>query len=300
MSTSISSTDICPVCHATEFVPHLLCKDSLYSGEYFHVAKCSQCGMLITQSAPLPEEIGRYYKSEEYISHSDTKTSPLDRIYHAVRRYMLGRKRQWIVGELGANPATLLDIGTGTGYFPAHMARYGTQVWAVEQDEDARTCAETKHHIRPWASLSEATLANHSLEVITLWHVLEHLPHLDEHLQKISDKLSENGLLVIALPNPLSWDATFYQKEWAGYDVPRHLWHFSSDSIQQLLDRHGFRLVKTRPMPLDGVYISLLSEKNSGARCAVLRGLITGLRAWVMTLFRSSRSSSMVYFFRRK
>lgn len=224
----------------------------------------------------------------------------MDRLYHIARSYMLKQKWQWIVRAMGKKPQTLLDVGTGTGYFPAFAKDRGCAVWAVEQDANARNMVQKNRGIETYSSLSEVLLSDHSVELITLWHVLEHLPDLDQQILTIDRLLHPSGWLVLALPNIQSWDALHYVQDWAGYDVPRHLWHFSPATIEQLMKKYGFCLSHSLPMPLDGVYISLLSEKNRGIRGAYARGGWWGVRSFMAALRRSDQASSMVYFFRKE
>ena len=290
----------CPLCGGTQLERALTCVDHYATGEMFHLCRCTGCGFLFTQDFPAEAEIGRYYETPEYISHSDTKHGLINRVYHYARRYMLRRKARLVMSEAHRKEGRLLDIGTGTGYFPATMKALRWQVEALEKSAVARDFARTHFNldVKPETALTD--YAPESFDVITLWHVMEHLEHLNETWETLHSLLADKGVLVIAVPNPSSYDARKYGAYWAAYDVPRHLWHFTPDTMQRMGAKHGFILSARHPMPLDAFYISMLTERYLHRRGAFARGLMTGALAWFSTLVKKERSSSMIYVFRKK
>lgn len=290
----------CPLCGSTELERALTCVDHYASGEMFHLCRCRKCGFLMTQDFPVEEEIGRYYETPDYISHSDTRRGLMNRAYHWVRTYMLRRKAWLVEHEAHRKEGRLLDIGTGTGYFADTMRRRGWQVEAVEKNAQARAFAKERFGMDV---LPEAALEGFepgSFDVITLWHVLEHLQPLNETWERLYELLTERGVLVVAVPNCSSFDARRYGAYWAAYDVPRHLWHFTPATMQRFGAKHGFILAEHRPMPFDAFYVSMLTEKHMRHSCAFLRGTLTGVLAWFSALVSKERSSSMIYVFRKK
>lgn len=290
----------CPLCGGTHLERALTCVDHYATGEVFHLCRCSKCGFLFTQDFPVEAEIGRYYATPDYISHSDTRKGVMNSVYHWVRAYMLGRKARLVMREAHRKTGHLLDIGTGTGYFPATMKRRGWTVEAVEKNEGARRFA-AEHFgldVRPEGELQG--MKAESFDVITLWHVMEHLEHLNETWELLHRLLNDKGVLVVAVPNCSSYDAQKYGAYWAAYDVPRHLWHFTPDTMQRFGARHGFILAEHYPMPFDAFYVSMLTERHLHHSCPFLRGLLTGTLAWFSSLVRKERSSSMIYVFRKK
>ena len=113
-------------------------------------------------------------------------------------------------------------------------------------------------------------------DVITMWHVLEHVENLQEYIQQLKDLLKENGTLLIAVPNYKSYDANYYKEFWAAYDVPRHLWHFSQASISKLFSVENISVVKTLPMKFDSYYVSLLSEKYKNGKMNPIKAFLVG------------------------
>jgi 2-polyprenyl-3-methyl-5-hydroxy-6-metoxy-1,4-benzoquinol methylase len=255
---------------------------------------------LFTQDFPAEEEIGRYYETRDYISHSDTRSGIVNRLYHWVRSYMLLRKERLVEREAHRKTGRLLDIGAGTGYFADTMRVGGWTVEAVEKNDTARAFAAEHFGVEMQPEEALKKYEPKSFDVITLWHVLEHMEHLNETWELLNTLLSDTGVLIVAVPNNKSFDARKYGAYWAAYDVPRHLWHFTPDTIQQFGNKHGFALTSHYPMPFDAFYVSILSERNMKHSPAVLRGMFTGVAAWFASLTKKERSSSMIYVFRKK
>jgi 2-polyprenyl-3-methyl-5-hydroxy-6-metoxy-1,4-benzoquinol methylase len=291
--------DNCPLCNSGELADFLVAKDHLLSSEEFTLIKCNSCGFVFTQNVPSPDKIGAYYQSQDYVSHSDTRKGLMNKLYHLARNYMLGKKFRMV--RKVAKGKKLLDIGCGTGYFPAYMKRKGYEAVGVEVDEKARNFASKEFGLTVH---SPDEFLNNGLgqkfDVITLWHVLEHLDDFNNYIEKMLEHLEKDGSLVIALPNCSSLDARFYKEFWAGYDVPRHLWHFTPSTFNILAKNHNLELVKMKRLPLDPFYNSMLSEKYRKNKLYMFAGLIIGKLAYLESLFNLKKSSSIVYFLNSK
>lgn len=279
----------------------MTCTDFYASGEQFQLCSCRECGFMFTQGAPVEAEIGRYYETLDYISHSDTKKGAMNAIYHRVRQYMLNSKARLVMRVSHCLfGGRLLDVGTGTGYFANAMDGRGWMVEAIEKNPQARAFA--KEHfgleVKPEPALAE--FASGSFDVVTLWHVMEHLEHLNETWERLKELLTAKGVLVVAVPNCSSYDAQKYGSRWAAYDVPRHLWHFTPATIGRLAAKHGFVLAESHPMPFDAFYVSMLTEKQMGHSFSFLRGMWVGTAAWLSAQGNKERSSSMIYVFRKR
>ena len=297
---NILKIDTCPLCGGQQLEHALTCTDHYASGERFEVVKCVHCGFLLTQNAPVEAEIGKYYETLEYISHSNTKKGLMNKVYHWVRRYMLSRKAAMVKRLSHLTEGTLLDYGTGTGYFSHTMMKRGWTVKAIEKSPQARTFAKEHFNLKVDEEKALKEYQAESFDVITLWHVMEHLEHLNEMWQTLNGLLKEKGILIVAVPNPTSYDAAKYKEWWAAYDVPRHLWHFSPANMQLFGAKHGFTLEETRPMPFDAFYVSMLTEKYKESRIPFLKGMWTGTCALFSAMGNKERSSSMIYVFRKK
>ena len=267
---------------------YLKTKDYAVTGENFELRYDEDFDMLVTH--PQPKVLDKYYESDGYISHTDSSTSVIDKIYQAVKRYNLSKKVQ-LISRYAKGKKTLLDFGAGTGDFLLTAKSGNWAVTGVEPNAGARSKATGKG-ITLFESLAE--IETQKFQVITLWHVLEHVPDLQEHIKVLIEKLEGEGTLIIAVPNFKSHDAQHYKHLWAAYDVPRHLWHFSRTAIEKLFEPHGMKLISARPMLFDAFYVSLLSEKYKTGKQnylkAIYRGLKSNLKAW-----RTKDYSSLIY-----
>lgn len=266
------------------------CKDYTVSGEKFQLLYDKEYDMLVTSPKPNENELGKYYESEDYISHTDSKRSLFEKLYHLVKMYSL-RKKVNLISKLNRQRGILLDIGAGTGDFLSVAKNRGWRIEGVEPNNQAKKLAKQKGID---LKSETANLDSKSFDVITMWHVLEHIPDLQLQIKELRRLLKPNGFVIIAVPNFKSYDAKQYKSFWAAYDVPRHLWHFSKTSIQKLFEEENLKLEKTLPMRFDSFYVSLLSEKYKGGKMNFLNafwiGLCSNLRAK-----RSGEYSSHIY-----
>jgi 2-polyprenyl-3-methyl-5-hydroxy-6-metoxy-1,4-benzoquinol methylase len=290
----------CPLCGSERLKPIMDCKDNYASGEVFGIMECADCGFRMTQGVPVEAEIGRYYETPDYISHSDTRKGLMNQVYHLVRGRMLERKASLVCRVSGLHRGSVLDIGTGTGYFAGAMKARGWQVSATEKNEHARQFAVKNFGVDVRGEEALGAYDAHSFDVVTMWHVLEHIEHVNEMASQWDRVLKADGTVVVAVPNCSSADAAMYGAGWAAYDVPRHLWHFVPATMEAFARKHGFEVVAERPMCFDAYYVSMLSEKYRGSKCYFLKGLWSGFRAGIRALGDKRRSSSIIYVLKRK
>lgn len=289
--------DHCPLCHAQALKPVFSVRDHQVSGEYFMLERCAACGFLLTQDHPDAVHSAAYYASTEYISHSDTQEGMINTLYHWVRQWMLRRKFR-LIHRLQTNKK-ILDYGCGTGYFLHTMKQGGWEVTGMDVNREAARTAQEKFGITVHP-VEQLPRHQKTFNVITLWHVLEHVHALKDTLQNVHRALADDGYLVLALPNHRSLDALHYHEHWAGYDVPRHLWHFDANTVILATKPH-FKLISRSMLPFDAFYVSLLSEKyRSSGRIGMLRACWVGLRSWWAGLLQVNRASSIVYVFKKK
>jgi 2-polyprenyl-3-methyl-5-hydroxy-6-metoxy-1,4-benzoquinol methylase len=273
---------------------YLKTKDHSVTGEHFELRHDTSLDMLVTE--PQPTELDPYYKSNDYISHTDANTSLLDKAYQTVKKYNLAKK-VGLVKKYSPRCKALLDVGAGTGDFLLTAGKKGRwYVDGIEPNHEARLRAKKKG-IDLYSDLE--TLPMGKYDVITLWHVLEHLPDLDGQISKMLAILNTKGTLVIAVPNFKSYDAKHYKENWAAYDVPRHLWHFSKASIAKLFSKHGMKVVKIKPMVFDAFYVAMLSEKYRTGRQNYLKAFLVGLASNVLA-WQSKEYSSHIYILKRE
>lgn len=292
--TVLETLLFCPVCGASAFVPALSARDQTVSREVFQLVDCTSCGNRITNPRPDQHSIGTYYNSPDYISHANSSESLQDGLYQLARKYALHTKYTLIRNV--RKSGRLLDIGCGTGEFLGYMRSRGYLTQGVEVDPGARRQA-VKNHALDVIPYMEAIPSQEQFQVVTMWHVLEHVSDPGRTLKKIYSLLSDGGFLVVAVPDRGSWDAAHYASDWAAYDVPRHLNHFRGADVQKLLHDHGFTTLRTAPMWMDAPYIAMLSQRYRGNRplAALVAGAAIGLWSNAHAFFGSRPTSSTLY-----
>lgn len=289
----------CPICGGVDFVPKGEIRDHHLTQELFHLTTCSACGFDFTNPRPKQEQIGRYYASENYISHTDTATSISDRLYRFARNWALRKKHRLVA--LYKPKGRLLDVGCGTGAFLGYMKSRGFEVAGVEPSDRARSIAALASPGSVVPALADVD-RKQPFEVGTLWHVLEHLPDLRSAFREFHSLLCPGGVLFIAVPDRTSWDCSHYGQKWAAWDVPRHLSHFRPKDIETLMTANGFRLVSTRRMWLDAPYICMLSERyrGRGPLVSLLLGILKGTWSNLVALTTGGSTSSALYIGRKR
>lgn len=268
-------------------------KDHSVSGEEFQLIQNKTYGFLETSPQPEAKQLSDYYKTEDYISHTDSKRNLFEKVYHLVRSISLKKKLK-LINSFQSLEKNLLDVGCGTGDFLQVAQQNNWNISGIEPNEQARQIANRKTNNSVFNINDLGKFKNHSFDVITLWHVLEHLPNLEQQVLTLKTLLKVNGILIVAVPNHKSNDAKHYKNFWAAYDVPRHLWHFNQDSISKLFALQNMQVVKTKPMKFDAYYVSLLSEKYKSGSMNLFKAFWIGLRS-NMKAKRSGEYSSLIY-----
>lgn len=299
MSSRISLT-ICPCCGSSAVFPVLSAKDHTVSNEIFEIWHCDDCTNRFTQSVPDASHIGPYYQSAAYVSHSDTQKGFVNRLYHIVRNHTLSSKRKLVQKVTGKKAGSLLDVGAGTGAFVNTMQLAGWQITGLEPDDTARTNAEHKYGLQLLSPELLNILEGSQFDVITLWHVLEHVHELHHYFERFHKLLKPGGRLLIAVPNYTSYDAAYYKSFWAAYDVPRHLYHFSPKGMEILARKKGFVQESIQPMWYDSFYVSMLSEQYKNGSANLIGALWTGIVSNVKAFMNNKKASSLIYIFSKK
>jgi 2-polyprenyl-3-methyl-5-hydroxy-6-metoxy-1,4-benzoquinol methylase len=285
----------CPNCGDTNISKVLAAKDHTVSKEEFEIWECKNCTLRFTQNIPDQENIGRYYQSENYISHSDTSKGLINNLYHKVRKRTLVQKKKLIEKATKKKTGNILDVGAGTGAFLNTMKNANWNCTGIEPDKNAREKALELYHINLKEAEKLYSLPPETFNAITLWHVLEHVHELHKYVEQLKNLLSKDGKLFIAVPNYTSGDEKIYDEFWAAYDVPRHLYHFSPKAMQDLLNRHGLKVEALKPMWYDSVYVSMLSEKYKTGDSHPIRALINGTISNLETVSDKTKCSSLIY-----
>jgi len=287
----------CPICGSISCTPYLQVKDYTVSQETFQIMECTQCRFLFTH--PVPKDLGSYYQSVAYISHSNQTNNITDLLYKTARTFTLRWKTNTIQKYTQSQTKHLLDYGCGTGAFLSHAKKQGWTISGVEPAYQPRQIATQATTVAINKSIDDLT--SQQFDAITLWHVLEHIPDLHNIIGQLATRLKNNGTIFIAVPNHNSFDANYYQSQWAAYDTPRHLWHFGKKDINTLLNAHQLKLTEILPMKLDAYYVSILSEKykhETQTLGTLIRGMAMGLKS-NLKASRTKEYSSLIYIARK-
>jgi len=285
----------CPWCGAPTEHSYIKLKDHFLSQEDFEIFECDQCHVLFTMPRPSLDKMGDYYKSENYYSHQENKTGFIPRLYEFVKSF--NSKRKVRLATEGLTTGKVLDIGCGVGDFLHAMQSQGWDVTGIEPSDDARAIAEKRLGVSLLTPQDYASLPDHSFDLITLWHVFEHVRDLHPQVDEIQRLIKPNGRLIVALPNYKSFDCSYYKSYWAAWDVPRHLNHFSPDCIRSIFESALFNYIDSQKLVWDAYYISYLSEGFQKHKLPLVRGFFVGLRSNLQAR-RSGNYSSLVYRFR--
>ncbi len=282
----------CPLCNATIFEDYLFPIDYLVSKKQFKLQSCKSCRFVFTNPIPQDKDLPAYYKSAQYLSHSDSISSLKDFLYFWVRKRAVQSK--WKLVSQYVSRGTLLDYGCGTGFF---ISKAESKEWSCigfEPEPEARNLA-IKRGCQVHSELNEI---KNTFDVITLWHVLEHVPNLKQRINQLQKLIKSKGYLVLALPNRNSLDARHYKSHWAAYDVPRHLYHFTQSDVHFLMSSIGFKPIKTIGMKADAYYVSLLSEQYKKNPLAYAFAFFIGLASNIKAFF-TKEYSSRIYIYQK-
>lgn len=285
----------CPVCAGHAFLKESVVKDHMVSGEDFTIVKCSNCEFLATSPRPANEDLGRYYQSEDYLSHNNNQKGWFASAYKMIRGFAVKSKFR-LLNKYAGNQS-LLDLGCGTGAFLSEVHSHGWTVHGVEPSDTARSFVADE--LRSVVFEDKDRLPKEArFGAITMWHVLEHVPDLVEHWKFFQERLESNGVLIIAVPNYESRDAKHYGTDWAAWDTPIHLWHFKKSTMTRLAKTNGFDLINIVNMPFDSFYVSLLSEKFRTGKMNVISSFWVGFWSNVFG-WRKKNASSLIYVFKK-
>ncbi len=249
----------CPICGSKKLEKSFKTKDHFLTKEEFNICRCKKCDFYFTNPRPTTDHLSPYYKSDQYISHSNSNRGLFGFLYQRVRTFTLKKKYRLINGF--RQGSRILDIGCATGQLLHEFKCRGWDCVGIEPDADARMVAAKDYHLKVYGEEGLQELEDASFDVITMFHVLEHVSDLEQRMEDLKRLIKANGYVFIALPNLESWDAQHYKEFWAGLDVPRHLYHFKKLNVKRLFENHNFKIEKIIPMKFDSYYVSLLSEK---------------------------------------
>lgn len=299
----LENLESCPLCGNASFKHHLDVRDHSVSHGTFEICRCNKCDLLFTNPRPHEDSIGNYYDSESYISHHDEAENILTKVYNQVRKLAVNSKLKLVSKLDSAKEKRILDIGCGTGYFLSECQNAGWGIAGTEPDEDARKTASTRTKVLIANSIFSAEVSKQTYTTITMWHVLEHVHKLHETLDWIYQHLTPKGTLIVAVPNPDSYDAEQFGPYWAAYDVPRHLYHFTKNTMAKLMLLHNLHIIDIKPMHFDSYYVSLLSNQYKTGSKNLVSSFLTGTMSNIKGIGNNpanTNSSSLIYVIQKK
>ena len=267
----------CLVCGNGDLSFFLKTKDYSFSGDSFELKKCNSCEIIVT--APVPNNINKYYDIENYDSFRQNPS-----LFGLVYGFVQKINNSYKLSLLKKNKTTL-DFGAGSGLFVQEAYKKGYKIYGFEPINQINNKRITK---------KLEGLPKKKFDQITMWHVLEHTKNPKTELLRLKKMLKNNGRVFVALPNIGSYDNIYYKKYWAGYDVPRHLYHFTEKSFSGLCEQVGFKIEKKTPLYFDSFYVSMLSEKNKKTLLWPIVGFFVGLVSNIVAFF-TKKHSSIIY-----
>ena len=295
----MENLSVCPKCNNSDFELYHQCTDFTVTGQVFNIINCTKCHFKFTNPRPDSIEINKFYQSNNYISHSNSNKGLFNKAYHFIKKIAITKKIK-LIESLGATNKNILDIGCGTGSFLGAIKNHGWSVSGIEPNKTARDLATNNFGFPIYEEDGIKSFPKASFSVITMWHVLEHVHLLKQRIHDIYNLLETDGFAIIAVPNHTSWDAQYYNKYWAAYDVPRHLYHFSPETIKELFIEQKLEHVHSIGMKYDSFYISLLSEKYKNSIMIFIKALLIGWYSNFKTKNNPEKYSSVIYIFQKK
>ena len=291
MKHQLVNIEKCPICGGESHRNFVEAEDHNVSKDRFNIVECNDCSFRFTNPIPSEGTIGDYYKSENYVSHSGTKKGFINRVYHVVRSRAIRQKEK--LASKHSTAKNILDIGCGTGDFLAYCKSLNWNALGLEPDESARKIAIESNLIEAKPLNHLYAVEENTFDVISMWHVLEHVYNLNDDIEQYKKILKQDGVLIVAVPNCSSKDAEHYGANWAAYDLPIHLYHFRPNNMKKLFSNHGMEVVEILPMKYDAYYISMISEKYKGGN--IFSGFLNGFKSNLAANAKNNKYSSQIY-----
>lgn len=230
----------CPICEQRNlsYMFDARNMDSIVKKQ-FHVMKCQGCGLVMTDPRPTEDTIGVFYENGIYEEkEKKIKIVLINPVMKLMQAQRLGMIKKF------ATRGKLLDVGCGKGKFLQAAAADGWEAWGIEPSlRSVQFIGKDAPFKLITGRLEEAELPEGYFDFITMWHTLEHFHRPIETLRSVYQVMSDNGYLLIRVPNSDSWDFRIGHGRWFHLDVPRHLYHFSPASLSTLLGKAGFEIV---------------------------------------------------------
>jgi 2-polyprenyl-3-methyl-5-hydroxy-6-metoxy-1,4-benzoquinol methylase len=242
----------CPSCGQTGVHTLFRATDRLYrtTDKTFLIVECQACRLIRLEPRPTAAELSRYYPDEYWYAPQPDTASRLEEAY---RRFVLRDHLNFILGAVAnaGEKGLLADVGCGGGLLLRLLQERGLRVAGLDTSHAAASAAWHHNHVSVvCGDLSKSPLAAGSCSVISMFHVVEHLPDPYSYLESARELLTPNGRLVVQVPNASSLQFLVLGAHWNGVDVPRHLVNYRQRDLEKLLDRCGFEVVRRKHFSL--------------------------------------------------
>jgi 2-polyprenyl-3-methyl-5-hydroxy-6-metoxy-1,4-benzoquinol methylase len=235
----------CPVCLNAFTEPALTGRDWLFESttKTFTLHSCNSCHCLFLHPMPADEEIAAFYPTQYWWNSTRSQGDrPLKRLEAIYRKFVL-RDHISFIERAAANRTgvDLLDVGCGSGTLLGLLKHRGFRPIGVDFSSEAARIAEKENGVSVIVgSLDQARFPDHSFDIVTLFHVMEHVTNPRRVLAEVSRILKPGGALVLQVPNIDSWQFKAFGVRWYGLDLPRHVIDYSKEAMLKLLNDSGF------------------------------------------------------------
>ena len=277
-----------------EYIECILCNSKKYfntietvtdrfdKSSQYQIQRC-RCGMISTNPRLDFEELSDHYKNKNY--HPQNRENRIFNCFYRIAQIFNNRSKKKLIQKYHCK-GFLLDYGGGDGQFCRYMSRNN---WNT-------------HIYEPYLKISgikggfvsdKKEVKSGFYDVISMFHSLEHIYDLDDAFSLISRSLIEKGVLIVSVPNYNAAERPWFKSKWIAYDVPRHVHHFTIESIKKILDKYGFEIIDYRPMYIDTIY-NIIMSYNSRLEVILKAPLLILIMLAKIFIYKSKASSIML------
>jgi SAM-dependent methyltransferase len=211
----------------------------------FRFVRCATCGLVYLRERPDPGDVGVYYPDDYkcFVSYAERGA-----VMNMLAKIVARAKRKEISALMPQESDTLLDYGCGSGTWLAMLRDSGCTCRMIGTDIVAGPLEQVRRLGIEAYQCDETTLGRHvapaSVGVAHLFHVIEHLPHVERTLCAIRDVLIPGGILMGQTPNTASFGRRFWGDDWNQWHAPQHLVLFSHETLRRHAEKAGFEVVR--------------------------------------------------------
>jgi len=278
----------CIICSSDSNLLYTQVSDRFNEEESFNIVQCN-CGFVYLNPRPDIKEIESYYNNQHYIPHRSQNFNFFNIIYRFFQKFIFYWKYNKINSYIHNPSINLLDIGPGNGSFLDYLSKkINVNIFINEPFVKLN-----------YPSLNIGDNTPVKCEIISMWHSLEHIHNIESIFTLIDNKLTDDGTLIIAVPNIDAYERKFFKSDWIAYDSPRHLYHFSCDTLTHLLNKYNFTIIKKHSMIQDSIF-NILGSGKSNKFFRLIKSLFYIPITLLYIFLNKNLSSSLLYICKRK